>query len=307
MAALPAIQTGLYCEVQPGIRLHYAFCEGAAPRATVVMLHGFPEYWGAWSDVMPLLASQGFRVIAPDQRGYNLSSKPQDVASYRAGALMADIRGLIHHLEGAESSVFLVAHDWGGAIGWALASQLPELVKRLVIINSPHAIPFWRALSSDLAQQQASQYMNWLRKPGCEQPLLQNDFARLDDFFLNMSGAKWFAGEVREAYHAAWGQPGAMTGMVNWYRASPLYPPTADDAGAAKLKLDPRQFMVHRPTRVIWAQDDIALLPILLEGLPELVPGMELIEVPGATHWIAHEKAPEVAHWIGEFFLRHDA
>jgi pimeloyl-ACP methyl ester carboxylesterase len=300
----PEIETGLFATVQPGITLHYAQCTAHDDAPTVLMLHGFPEFWQAWKEVMPLVAQHGFRVVAPDLRGYNLSSKPTGVEHYRASALLGDLKGLIAHLVGPSGRVHLVAHDWGGAIGWGLASLAPGFIERLFIINSPHAVPFRNALANDPDQQRASAYMNWLRRAGSEGPLAENRFARLDSFFLNMGGATWFHGATRDAYHAAWGQEGALQAMVNWYRASPLYPPEGDDPGAARVVLDESQFMVRRPTKVLWAQDDIALLPVLLEDLPRLVPDLEIERIAGATHWVAHEKPNHVAQAIAQFFAK---
>lgn len=291
------IVAGRFAEVQPGMRLHYASC-GDPSKPLMLMLHGFPEFWGAWREIMPAFADR-YHVVAPDLRGYNLSDKPPAVRDYRPSLLVADVAGLVRAL-GHERCV-LVAHDWGGAIAWSVAIAHPDMVERLVILNAPHPVPFARALASDAAQQQASQYMNWLRRPGSEALLAENGFARLEGFFLKLGGEAWFGADARADYHAAWGRTGALAGGVNWYRASPLYPPTADDAGASKLQLDPASFIVRVPTLVIWGEGDTALLPVLLDGLDVQVPDLRIVRLPEATHWLIHEQPQRVVAEIRRF------
>ena len=291
------IRDGQFAEVQSGVRLHYASC-GDPSKPLLLLLHGFPEYWGAWRELMPAFADE-YHVVAPDQRGYNLSDKPAQVRDYRPAVLVADLVGLMRAL-GHERCV-LVGHDWGGAIAWAFASAHPEKVERLVILNAPHAVPFARALAGDAAQQQASRYMNWLRRPGSEELLAENGFARLERLLQNPDGADWFDPAARADYHAAWGQPGALAGNVAWYRASPLFPPTETEPGAAALALDPADFVVEVPTLVLWGERDIALLPVLLDGLEGLVPKMRLVRLPDASHWLVHEQPRRVIDEIRNF------
>ncbi|MFZ9407206.1 MAG: alpha/beta fold hydrolase [Burkholderiaceae bacterium] len=290
------LRTGRLVEVQPGIRLHCA--EAGTPGAPlIVFLHGFPEFWGTWKDILPRFAQNWF-AVAPDMRGYNLSSKPTELADYRIEPLVADIEGLVTAL-GYQDCV-LVAHDWGGAVGWAVAISKPQRVRRLVILNAPHPVPFARLLASDPDQQKASTYMAFLRSEGSEAQLCANGFAMLESFlFAGAAAPHWYDQATREAYHAAWGQPGAIKGGVNYYRA------TALRSGAAKpLNLDPRAFMVNMPTRVIWGERDRALLPALLTGLDEVVPDLEIVKLPKASHWLTHEEPDRVASLIHEFASR---
>jgi pimeloyl-ACP methyl ester carboxylesterase len=291
------IRTGNFLEVQPGIRLHYACC-GDPAKPLLLMLHGFPEFWGAWRHLMPAFADRWF-VVAPDLRGYNLSDKPAQVSDYRPSKLVADVAGLVRAL-GRERCT-LVAHDWGGAIAWSVAIAHPALVERLVILNAPHAVPFARALASDAGQIAASAYMNWLRREGSEAKLAENGFKRLEGFLTKFGGGAWFDDAAREAYHAAWSQPGALAGSVNWYRASPLHPATESEPGASGLALDPAAFVVKVPTLVIWGERDVALLPVLLDGLDELVPALRIVRLPQATHWVAHEAPARVIEEIRAF------
>ena len=281
-----------------GVRLHY---ESAGSGRLVVFLHGFPEFWRCWEKQL-LDLGRDYHAIAPDMRGYNLSDCPPDVRDYRAKLLVEDIRQFARTF--TQDKFVLVAHDWGGAVAWTLAQAHPELLSHLVIINSPHPYLFWRDLSTNPAQQKASEYMLLLRNPKAERVLSENNFERL----LKMRFADRPPGPALEAdkaaYVQAWSQPGALTGNLNYYRASPLYPPAADDAGAGKLKLEAKDFVVKVPTLVIWGEKDRALLPAMLEGIDEVVPGVEVVRVPDATHWVMDEKPDLVNSEIRKFISK---
>jgi epoxide hydrolase 4 len=285
-----SIQTNQFFDAGPRtlgsedkVKLHYATA-GDSTKPLMILLHGFPEFWFAYEGVMPALAEH-FWAVAPDLRGFNLSDKPSEVESYKAALIMADIMALAKHL--GRDTFILVAHDWGGAIAWNLAVAQPQAITKLIILNAPHPVPFAKALAWDKEQQIASEYMNWLRAPGSEAPLAENNFERMMSF-LGQS-LPWFTGATKEAYITAWSQPSALTGGVNYYRASPLYPPTDSDIGAQRLKLDPKKFTVNIPTKVIWGELDVALGKVLLEGLEEVVPNVEIERWPDATHWLIHE------------------
>lgn len=285
-----------------GMKLHVASC-GDPCKPLLVLLHGFPEYWAAWADVMPLLAND-FHVIAPDLRGFNLSAKPAAVKDYRAAAVAADVLALIDHFEHDEA--FVAAHDWGGAIAWKLAISDHHRIKALAICNAPHPYLFAKALMGNEAQQKASAYMNWLRKPGSEDALLADDCALTEKFFLGVAGqAKsppiWWTELRRAQYKAAWTQPGAMLGGTHYYRAAPWYP------GQAEQPLNPQDFMVKCPSLVIWGEDDQALLPLLLDGLDELVPDLRIERLSRASHWLLHEHPVMIAQMLRDFFMQHQA
>jgi pimeloyl-ACP methyl ester carboxylesterase len=289
--------TGQYADLANGIRLHYASC-GVRGRALVLCIHGFPEYWGAWEDVLPRLGEWAY-AVAPDLRGYNLSSQPSGVEAYRAREIVGDVMGLIGAL-GYERAV-IVAHDWGGAAGWQLAMAKPQLVQKLVIVNSPHPFTFARELANNPDQQRASAYMNRLRAADAEEILAKDDFARLFASFdaKDGKGASWLDGARRERYREVWKR--GLSGPLNYYRATPLYPPTADDPGARALTLDPAKFTVAVPTLVLWGMRDRALLPCLLDGLEELVPEIRVERLPAASHWVAHEEPALVAERVRSF------
>ena len=279
-----------------GVKLHCAV-SGEAGRPLLLFLHGFPEFWAAWRGPMAHFAERGWLCVAPDLRGYNLSDKPEGVEAYRAKHLVNDVLAVASHYgDGNPDGKFaLVAHDWGGAVAWAVAIAHPDKLKRLVMINSAHPYTFWRELSNNPAQQKASEYMNVFRLPKAERLLSENGYARLLGAFMHL-GEAWRAELV-----AAWSQPGALTGGLNYYRASPLYPPTPDDPGAKKLQFKPEHFMVRVPTLVLWGERDTALLPGLLEGLDQCVPDLKVVRVTDASHWIVHEKPGLICSEMGKF------
>ena len=293
-----AIEHG-YAEVN-GVRLHYARC-GEGP--LMLFLHGFPEFWRGWKAPLEHFGARGWCAVAPDQRGYNLSDRPAAVEQYRARLLVEDIRQLAQRFGGGR--FVLVAHDWGGAVAWGFAMAHPELLSHLVIVNSPHPYTFWRELGANPAQQQASAYMLLLRDPKAERVLSQDGYAKLWQFAFSW-GSPRFSEDDKAAYLEAWARPGALTGGLNWYRASPLYPPTPEDPGASRLSLEAKDFMVRVPTLVIWGEADKALLTGCLDGLEACVPDLRVVRVPGASHWIVHERPElvcgEIERFVGASF-----
>ena len=262
---------------------------GAPGAPLLVFLHGFPEGAFVWDELLAHFAPH-CRCIAPNLRGFERSSSPAEVEAYRAKHLVADIRALIA-AQGSRAAA-LVAHDWGGAVAWSLAALHPELLERLVIVNSPHPATFLRELRDNPAQQAASAYMNFLCRPDAQALLAADDFARLWPFF-ELMGASWLTEPVRERYRAVWRH--GLTGACNYYRASPLRPPTGPGDAIHSLQLPAATVTVRLPTHVVWAEADIALPPALLDGLEAFVPQLTLTRVPGATHWIVHERPALVA------------
>jgi epoxide hydrolase 4 len=260
----------------------------AAPRA--VLLHGFPEAAFIWDGVMQRL-SASVRCLAPNLRGYERSSAPLEPQAYRARHLVADIAALIES-QGAPIDL-LVAHDWGGALAWSLAAQQPHLVKRLLIVNAPHPATFLRELRDSAAQQRASAYMNFLCRDDAATLLGENDFARLWSFLTGMGAAPWLDEEMRERYRAVWRR--GLQAPLNYYRASPLRPPTSNADAIHGLAFAPEAVTARVPTTVLWGDADTALLPSLLDGLDAFVPDLDVQRVPGATHWLIHEQPARVA------------
>lgn len=285
-----------------GIRLH-CVAEGAADAPLMLFVHGFPEFWYAWKNQLEEFG-RDHRAVAFDLRGHNLSDKPDGVDAYRVKPLLQDLKQLIEHLQAdrPDKSCILVAHDWGGAIAWTFAAAFPQYVKKLVIINAPHSVPFARALAHDPAQQVASAYMNFFRLQKATRVMSENGHQRLLGMFVTApDGRSALHDEDIPHYLAAWSQPGALDCALNLYRASPLHPPTADDPGAAALKLDPAALTVRVPTLVIWGEADTALGTCLLGGLDQLVPDLRIERIPEGSHWVIHEQPRRVNAAIRNF------
>jgi len=275
-----------------GLKFHVAR-EGDGP--LMLFLHGFPEYWAMWQPMLEHFGARGWCAAAPDLRGYNLSEKPAAVEAYKPKHLVADVLALAERY--TKEKFVLVAHDWGGAVAWSVAIAHPERLSKLVMLNSPHPYIFWRELCENPAQQKASEYMRFFRLAKAERVLSENGYARLLGAFADLDEA------TRRALVEAWSQPGALTGGLNYYRASALYPPGEDDPGAKKLQLKPEDFVVRVPTLVLWGMRDTALLPGCLEGLEAVVPELKIVRVPEASHWIARERTDLVIGAIEAFTI----
>lgn len=260
---------------------------GRSGHPRVLLLHGFPEAGFIWRTVQQRLADKA-EVWAPNLRGFANSSAPPEVAAYRPRALVADVLALIEAMGGAVD--LLVAHDWGGALAWNLAAQRPDVLKRLLIINSPHPGVFLHALKHDSAQQAASAYMNRLCEPDMAARLAANDFQGLWDFFEGMSPScsDWLTPALRQQYRAVWSQ--SLETSLHWYRASPLRPPLSEQDPIWQVQLPDEAVTVRCPTRVLWGEADAALPVGLLQGLERFVPQVSLRRVAGASHWIIHEQ-----------------
>ena len=294
-----------------GTRFHVVEA-GAGP--LVLFLHGFPEAAFAWDALLEHFARPehgGYRCVAPNLRGFENSSAPADVKAYRPKHLVQDVLALIEIETGGAPLAALVAHDWGGAVAWNLANQHPQRMHQLVIINSPHPGTFLRELQRNPAQQAASAYMNFLIRPDAARLLAADGYARLFGFFEKMGaasapgtpgapiGAGWLSDGVRAQYRAVWDK--GLDGGLNYYRASPLRPASDSDPAASAVTLPPEAVRVDVPTLVLWAQDDVALLPALCEGLQEHVPDLRLVPLPQATHWVVHEQPQRVIAEIAAF------
>jgi len=291
----PAVRHG-YAEVN-GVRLHYA-AVGAG--RLILFLHGFPEFWYAWKEQLSEFGRDHL-AVAPDLRGYNLSSKPAATESYHICVLVADVAGLIRHL-GSEKAV-LVGHDWGGALAWNTAIFHPEWVEKLVIINAPHPAVGARELRENPEQRAASQYMRQLTAPGAESVLAANDYALLVEAVLAEGLRRgYFDEEDRQAYLEAWSQPGALGAALNYYRAALLGAVVSGEAPAdPSLVFGASNFAVEVPTLVLWGENDIYLRTGNLVGLEEYVRDLGVRRIPDASHWVVREKLALVNGCIHEF------
>jgi pimeloyl-ACP methyl ester carboxylesterase len=273
---------------------------GERGRPVLLFLHGFPEAAFVWDELLAHFSrpdNGGYRCVAPNLRGFERSTQPADVSAYRPKHIVQDIAALIA-LEGGPLEC-LVAHDWGGAVAWNLANQRPELMRRLAIINSPHPGTFLRELKNNPRQQAASAYMNFLIRDDAEALLREDDYRRLFGFFLQWGGEAWLTPELKQKYREVW--DASLTGGCNYYRASPLRPPRPEDPAAAAVTLPREMLTVSLPTLVLWAMEDVALPPELVDGLDDYIPDLRLEKVPGATHWIIHERPQFVAERLAAF------
>jgi epoxide hydrolase 4 len=304
-----------------GVRLHYAIAQpgeleasiragetNASEAKLIVFLHGFPEFWYAWRKQLAEFG-RSFIAVAPDMRGYNLSSKPSVVEEYDAAKLVGDVRALVNHIARShhlrENNCCLVGHDWGGIVAWCVAMAFPEVVAKLVIINAPHPKIFARELRENPAQQEASQYMLVFRSPQAEEMMSANQFALMQETILGEGICQGYISEAdREAYVEAWSQPGALTGGLNYYRAAEVGPATRPGQDVLNLKDGIASFVIKMPTLVIWGEKDPYLLSSNLNGLEKYVPNLKVERIPDATHWVVHEKPERVNTLIREFLAR---
>ena len=280
---------------------------GETGRPVLMFLHGFPEAAFVWDGLLAHFSQPengGYRCIAPNLRGFECSSAPADVADYRPKHLVQDVAALIES-QGAPLAC-LVAHDWGGAVAWNLAASQPRLIEKLAIINSPHPGTFLRELQHSPAQQAASAYMNFLIRPDAEALLAADDYLRLWGFFTAFAAGDsdhtWLTEAVKAQYRGVW-QHG-LTGPLNYYRASPLRPPTPQDPAAAAVSIPRALLDVHVPTLVIWGMKDKALPPALLDGLGDYVADLKLHRVENASHWIVHEQPALVTSYLQQFLAQ---
>lgn len=271
--------------------------QGPRDAPAIILLHGFPESHRTWRHQIAGLADR-FRVIAPDQRGYARSSKPAAVEDYVADKLVADIVALADAL--GVDRFTLVGHDWGGAIAWIAALMHPGRIERLVIVNAPHPYVFQKTLIDDATQRAASQYITAFRNPGFENVIDSMGLDRFfDTTFAKHADLEKLAPE-KPYYLESWGQPGAMTAMLNWYRASNIIVPAPDAEAERPAMLSAPFPPVTVPTLVLWGMKDQALLPSQLDGLDALVADLR-IKTTDAGHFVPWEAPDFITAAIGDF------
>ncbi len=269
-----------------GINLHVMRVghEGGEP---VLMLHGFPEFWYGWQAQIPALVEAGYHLIIPDQRGYNLSDKPDGVEAYRIENLVADVIGLIDAL--GYDKVRLVAHDWGAVVAWNAAMWHPDRLEQLVIMNVPHPHVYMKFIRSDIRQMLRSWYIGFFQIPGLpEQVAKVNDWQAFGDFLQRDAE---LSEEQMRRYKQAWNQPKAMTSMMNWYRALARYRPQARTDGR-----------IHVPTMMLWGAKDVALSVDMTEPSIEMCDEGKLVIFKGASHFVQHVRAQRVNEMLVDFF-----
>jgi pimeloyl-ACP methyl ester carboxylesterase len=271
-----------------GIRLHVVQ-EGPADGRLLILLHGFPEFWYGWRKQIPHLAAAGYRVWAPDQRGYNLSDKPRGIAAYNLDALAADVVGLIDAAGQERASV--VGHDWGGAVAWWAAAKHAQRLDKLVVMNAPHGVVISKSLSRNRAQQRRSWYMLFFQLPWLPEFVSRRQNWRLLASMLrSTSRPGTFSDADLAQYRQAWSQPGAYPAMLNWYRAMMRAHTTP-----------PAKQPIAVPTLLLWGAQDHFLGRELAEASIRKCSQGQLVLLEDATHWLHHEQPERVNSLIQEF------
>lgn len=269
-----------------GVLIHYVEA-GDAGAPLVILLHGFPDFWWGWRHQIGPLTDAGFRVIAPDQRGYNLSGKPLGPRAYDLDVLATDVLALAEAL--GSSRTRLVGHDFGGLVAWQVASRNPERVERLGIINAPHPEVVGAYMLRHPTQMMRSLYAGFFQLPFLPEAVLSAaDYTVMRQALTGSSQQNVFSPDDLERYRQAWAEPGALTAMLNWYRALPL---------RSQLE-DPR---VHVPTMVIWGLRDRFLEKGLADESLALCDQGQFLGFDRASHWVQLEEAPAVNAALAAF------
>jgi len=269
------------------IRLH-VLTDGPENGSSVVLLHGFPEFHYGWRKQVPALVEAGFRVIVPDQRGYNLSDKPGKVSAYDVDILAKDIVGLFDHFGIKKAN--LVGHDWGAVVAWTVALNYAERLEKLIILNVPHPDVMVDFILNNKAQRKKSWYVFFFQIPFlAEWTLGRNNFHNLARMLVGSGRKSTFTADDLAEYKKAWSQPGALTGMLNWYRAIVRR--------SLKYVLQRRNIPARRvkvPTLMLWGKRDAALSHEMVEPSIKLCESGQAVLYEKATHWVQHDEADEV-------------
>jgi epoxide hydrolase 4 len=267
----------------------HAVASGAKDGPVVILLHGFPEFWYGWRRQIEPLAAVGFRVIVPDQRGYNLSSKPSGVAAYALPELVSDVIAISDQL--GQQKIFLAGHDWGAAVAWSTALLHPQRIAKLVVLNVPHPAVMRKFVSARPRQLLRSWYMFFFQFPWLPEALFSAFNFRLGArALLRSSRPGTFSDEDLAQYRAAWSQPHSITSMINWYRA--LF--------RVRVKFPDK--IVRVPTRILWGERDAFLVAEMAQESLRYCTNAELFTFADATHWLQHEEPARVSELLIEFF-----
>jgi epoxide hydrolase 4 len=290
----PGIRSALESRVLHvnGIAIHVVVT-GPAEGRPITFLHGFPEFWFAWRRQIDHFVQSGYRIIIPDLRGYNLSDKPAGITNYSIDLLAGDVVGVLDAL--AVSQTFVVGHDWGAAVTWRLATRFPERIRRAAMLSVPHPRVFMKHLIRNPAQLRKSWYMFLFQVPWLPEFLLRRrDWALLVQALQDTSVTGVFSESDLKQYKESWTKEGAVTAMLNSYRAALLRP--------SKWALHSEASRVRVPALLIWGENDqFAVQAMAKESLPYCDDGrVEIFE--NASHWIQHEQPAKLNRLLSEFF-----
>jgi pimeloyl-ACP methyl ester carboxylesterase len=267
-------------------------CAGKADAPLIVLLHGFPECWLTWKDQIQPLVDAGYRVIAPDQRGYNLTDKPKSLDDYRIDILASDVEA-IREYAGCDT-FHLVGHDWGAAVAWWYGMHYSDKLRSLTVINVPHPTVFKQTLKTNKRQLLKSWYMFFFQIPKLPEALMPLwNFKQLQKGLVESSNTGTFDDEILSQLTTVWKQPGAITGMLNWYRAALRRPVEASNLNVAC------------PTRILWGENDIALTKEMAQLSTQYCEDVELTYYPDGSHWLTHDHPKRVAAEIIRFCDAH--
>ena len=266
-----------------------AVAAGPHDGPVIVLLHGFPEFWYGWRRQIEPLAAAGFRVIVPEQRGYNLSGKPDGVSAYALTEPVSDVIAIADQL--GREKIFLAGHDWGAAVAWSTALLHPQRIAKLAVLNVPHPSVMRKFLSTRPRQLLRSWYMFFFQLPWLPEAVFSAFNFRIGSrALLRFSRPGTFSEEDLAQYRAAWSQPGALTGMINWYRA--LF--------RTRVKFPDK--IVRVPTRILWGERDAFLLAEMARESLRYCTNAELFTFANATHWLQHEEPARVSELLIDFF-----
>lgn len=278
-----------YAELN-GIKYHYVEA-GEGP--LIVLMHGFPEFWYSWRKQIPVLAQAGFKVVAPDMRGYNETDKPEGVANYDIELIQQDMIALVKHL-GYEKAV-IVGHDWGGGVAWQLGQDHPEIIDKLIILNCPPVAVLFGQLLTNPKQMLKSWYIFMFQIPGLPERRMQNNLREV----LTRGYRGWshnkdaFIDADIDEYIKAFDRPYGISGPINWYRA-------------AMRNMKKKQYRNMRPvnvdTLVIWGEDDRALGKELTYNFKKYcTKGYDIKYIPNCSHWVQNDAAEQVNEYLLEY------
>jgi len=272
-----------------GIKLHIVL-SGPVNGEPLLLLHGFPEYWGGWTRQIPALAEAGYRVIVPDQRGYGQSDVPRGVAAYALPELAKDVVGLMDAL--GHETFHLAGHDWGAVVAWTVGMTYPERVRKLAILNVPHPAVMFAFLKKSPRQMLKSWYIAFFQIPGLADWLLaRDDFALTARLLIGSGKRGTFSRPELEEYKKAWTASGGLTGMINWYRAL-----------ARKRPALPGNPRLPMPVLILWGKNDVALSAEMASASLEFCENGQLVYFENATHWVQHDEAEAVSARLAKFF-----
>lgn len=272
--------------------------------STLVFLHGFPEYWQTWQAQLNYF-SKDHHVIAPDLPGYNLSDKPQGTTFYEVTNLIKVMATFIKNVSPTEK-VVLVAHDWGGAIAWPLAAFYSQYIEKLVILNAAHPSTFTREMINNPQQREKSAYIHELISPQAETLLSKNNYQYLREKIMVSAKKGTFSDQTMSAYKGAWQQPGAVNGMLQYYRAMPQLAAVNNISNSSQnlpetkspvkntTEMKVPNIRINVPTLILWGEQDQAFVNENLDDIEDYVPNCKIKRFSDASHWLMHEKSPEI-------------